>query len=172
MYFWCLPRISLLFQITLLPRSHTYCQLCLLGFEASQARSALEAAAWHLHPLCGTRDGTGGSVCSGTHRLQVFYFFKGKQRARPLVAAIPQQSMETVLLDASQDGQTDNSDAWEQAEFSKGGATAAPASSRWSHCADSRKNTAITKGNQQAFNWPKIDPNEIITGLLSKFKSD
>lgn len=37
-------------------------------------------------------------------------FCKGKQCARPLVAVTPQQSMETVLLDPGQDGQTDNSD--------------------------------------------------------------
>lgn len=99
-------------------------------------------------------------------------FCKGKQCARPLMTVTPQQSMETVLLDPSQDGQTTVTLAWEQAVFSKGEAAAAPASSRWSHSADSRKNTAITKGSQQAFNWPKINLNEIIAGLLSKFKSD
>lgn len=48
------------------------------------------------------------------------------------MAVTPQQSMETLLLAPSQDGQTQTTVtlAWEQAGFSKGGAAAAPASSR------------------------------------------
>lgn len=59
-------------------------------------------------------------------------FYKGKQRAGHLMAVTPQQSMETVLLAPSQDGytQTTVTLAWEQGGFSKGGAAAAPASSR------------------------------------------
>lgn len=63
-----------------------------------ESPSLLEHQEWHM------------GLCLQWYPQAADIFCKGKQCARPLVAVTPQQSMETVLLDPSQDGQTENSD--------------------------------------------------------------
>lgn len=107
-----------------------------------------------------------------TNSVPAVWWLKPRSRAQRWCCWLPARMDRQRQHSQDEQKQASVTLAWEQASFSKGGAVAAPASSWWSHSADSLKNRAVSKGSQLAFNWPKMNLNEIITGLLSKFKSD
>lgn len=146
-------------------------------YAATQDRLALEAGSMVSPSIMWHQRRDQGSAGSSTYRLLLLFARANKQdptvcwlsdgynpAAQHSTFWFPARIRQTQ---ATQPGWTDrHSDACLR------GSTAAPASSLWNHSAKSLKYRAVSKGSQLAFNWPEMNLNEIITGLLSKFKSD